>query len=101
MRKQRQSFDLKRIEQSNPNLDRNLEILFPRKGNERQIQMNRSRQQDYEERLKGLKSVMNEIEDIGEVEPSIGESRREREEAAVYDLEGRPIEDTRENEAEW
>lgn len=33
VRKHGQSFDLKRIEQSNPNLDRNLEILFPKKGN--------------------------------------------------------------------
>lgn len=59
LRKQRQSFDLKRIEQSNPNLDRNLEILFPKKANDKQIQMGRSRQMDYEERLKGLRSVMN------------------------------------------
>jgi hypothetical protein len=48
LRKQRQSFDLKRIEQSNPNLDRNLQILFPKKSNEKQIQMNRSRQMDYD-----------------------------------------------------
>lgn len=48
LRKQRQSFDLKRIEQSNPNLDRNLEILFPKKSNDKQIQMGRSRQMDYE-----------------------------------------------------
>jgi hypothetical protein len=33
VRKHGQSFDLKRIEQSNPNLDRNLEILFPKKAN--------------------------------------------------------------------
>jgi hypothetical protein len=67
VRKQRHSFDLKKIEQSNPNLNRNLEILFPKKGNEKQIQMTRSKQNDYEDRLRGLKSVMNEIEDIGEV----------------------------------
>lgn len=29
--------------------------------------MTRSKQNDYEDRLRGLKSVMNEIEDIGEV----------------------------------
>jgi hypothetical protein len=48
IRKQSQSFDLKHIEQSNPNLDRNLQILFPKKSNERQIQLGRSRQIDYE-----------------------------------------------------
>ncbi len=47
VRKHGQSFDLKRIEQSNPNLDRNLEILFPKKGNDKQIQSSRAKQVDY------------------------------------------------------
>lgn len=104
-RKQRQSYDLKRIEQSNPNLDRNLQILFPKKPNDRPSQPPRSKQQDYEERLKGLRSVMNEMQDIGEVEPSVAEERHqepseanertnEYEERLPQDLEG-------ENEAEW
>ena len=71
IRHERHSFDLKRLEQSNPNLDRNLEILFPKKGNEKFIELTRSKHNDYDERLKGLKSVMNEMSDIGEVEPSI------------------------------
>ena len=32
-RHERHSFDLRKLEQSNPNIDRNLEILFPKKGN--------------------------------------------------------------------
>lgn len=64
-RHERHSFDLRKLEQSNPNIDRNLEILFPKKGNESFIKNTRTKQNDYEEKLKGLKSVMNEISDIG------------------------------------
>ncbi len=39
--------------------------------------MSRSKHNDYEERMKGLKSVMNEISDIGEIEPSVRESQAE------------------------
>lgn len=59
LKKERHSFDLRKLEQSNPNIDRNLEILFPKKANEKYIQMARSKHNDYEERMKGLKSVMN------------------------------------------
>lgn len=40
-------------------------MLFPKKSNEKLMVSSRSKQNDYEERLRGLKSVMNEIEDIG------------------------------------
>ncbi|CAM6000072.1 unnamed protein product [Sphagnum balticum] len=74
-RRERQSFDLAGLEKSNPNLSRNLELLFPKKVGERREPV-RSKQSEYEDKLKGLRSVMNEISiDLGEVEPTIRESR--------------------------
>ena len=60
--------NVKDIRQNNPNIERNFELLFPKKP-EHTKKVKRERNINYmgnDERLKGMKSVMNEISnDIG------------------------------------
>lgn len=63
---------MEKIERENPNIKRNMEILFPSKTKTGQKSPSRYKMNSYDEKLKGLKSVMGEIsQDMNEIEPDI------------------------------